>query len=133
MILSTPSPSDRVNRTPTADDGPARFHHLHGSVPLGPCHELRITTQAARGADRPARLVIRPWREANGRWWPVAHDQGVTVDAGDMLALSRAVANAVLFLRRDADPPTTRSDAARVRNAARSTLSREGRGRMFGP
>jgi hypothetical protein len=102
MIAPTPSPSSRVDRTSSADDGPARFHHLHGSISLGPCHELRITTQAARGDDRPARLVIRPWHEANGRWWPVAHDQGVTVDARDMLALSRSVANAVLFLRSNA-------------------------------
>jgi len=102
MIAPTPSPSSRVDRTSSADDGPARFHHLHGSISLVPCHELRITTQAARGDDRPARLVIRPWHEANGRWWPVAHDQGVTVDARDMLALSRSVANAVLFLRSNA-------------------------------
>ena len=117
MTAPTPSPPSQVDRTASADDGPARFHHLHGSIPLGPGQELRITTQTARGDDRPARLVIRPWRETNGRWWPVAHDQGVTVEARDVLALSRATANAVLFLRRDADPPTTTSGAARVRDA----------------
>jgi len=94
-----PSPSGRVDPKPSADDGPARFHHLHGSIPLGPGNELRITTQTARGDDRPARLVIRPWREKNGNWWPVAHDEGVTVGAMDAIALSRAVANAVLSLR----------------------------------
>ena len=99
MIAPTPSPSGQADRTPSTDNGPARFHRLHGSVPLGLGRELRITTQAARGIDRPARLVIRPWREKNGNWWPVAQDEGVTVEARDLLAFSRAVANAVLSLR----------------------------------
>jgi hypothetical protein len=113
--VPTSSPSGHVDPKPSADDGPARFHHLHGSIPLGPGQELRITTQAARGDDRPARLVIRPWREAKGRWWPVAHDQGITVDARDMLALSRAVANAVLFLRCGAHPSAGESGAPHAR------------------
>ena len=59
--------------------------------------------------------MIRPWRENNGNWWPVAHDEGVTVEASDALAFSRAVANAVLSLRCGADPSAARSGALQTR------------------
>jgi hypothetical protein len=31
--------------------GPARFHRLHGSIPIGRDTELRITTQGAREGE----------------------------------------------------------------------------------
>jgi len=88
----------------TPDRGPARFHHLHGAIPIGRATELRITTQAASDG-RPARLVIRAWQERpEGAWWPDARSPGVWVPAGDVQAFAEAVTEAARYLNSEAKP-----------------------------
>jgi len=81
---------------PPSDRGPARFHTLHGSIPIGRDTELRITSQGAREGGRPPRVVIRIWgQRRNGVWWPLKREPGVTIDADRAEEFGRAVAAAV--------------------------------------
>jgi len=93
-----------VSGRDSGDRGPARFHQLHGAIPIGHGAELRITTQDAFDGQ-PPRLVIRTWRQKrDATWWPEIHLPGVWIQAGDVQAFAKAVAEAAQHLAGEAKP-----------------------------
>ena len=96
----TPAPASRPASRPEHDPGPSLHHKLAGGFPLGPGVEMRITWQPARDADRPARLMMRPWRQhvEDGSWWPISDKPGIVVSAKDARAFGAAVAAACAAL-----------------------------------
>jgi hypothetical protein len=61
---------------------------------------MRITWQGARDADRPARIMVRLWRQhvEDNTWWTDGARPGVTITAKDARAFLAAVAAAVTAL-----------------------------------
>jgi hypothetical protein len=88
------------------DIGPAVNHRVHARIVLSPSTELRITSQRARGGDRPqpARICIRLWRfnsETNS-WWPIRSEPGAWVAHADAKAFVDGVQAARAHLERHA-------------------------------
>ena len=77
------------------DSGPASQHQLHGKIALGWYSELRITTQAAKGGDRPQppRICVRLWyyNHQTRSWWPHRSEPGVSVVAQNARAFLEGV------------------------------------------
>ena len=93
------TPAPRPAPRPAHDPGPSVHHKLAGAIPLGPGVEMRITWQGARGPDRPARILVRLWRQhEDGTWWTFPDRPGVTISAKDVRAFGEAVAAAVAAL-----------------------------------
>jgi hypothetical protein len=102
--MSEPTPTRTPAPRPSTPLGPEASHRLHGAISIKNTSELRITTQPALDARRPARMVIRRWYLGDdGRWWPVPSTSDCWVLHGeDAQAFARAVAEAAAALASEA-------------------------------
>jgi hypothetical protein len=89
--------------TKPIDPGPSAQHRLHGTIPIMPVCELRVTSQPRRDRIEGARLVIRLWylRQDSGTWWPSKREGGVFVLAKNARAFLAAVTAAVEAIEQD--------------------------------
>ena len=89
--------------TKPVDPGPSAQHRLHGTIPIMPVCQLRVTSQPRRDRIEGARLVIRLWylRQDSGTWWPSKKEGGIFVLAKNARAFLAAVTAAVAALEAD--------------------------------
>lgn len=104
MAAFLPEPAPEPAAKP--DIGPASSHRVHGRIVISPSVELRISTQPARGGDRPqpARICIRLWRyNAETRsWWPIRSEPGIWITHPNAKPLVDAMQAARAHLERHA-------------------------------
>lgn len=93
------APAPQSKPRPASDPGPEAGHRLHGAIAIKNDSELRVTTQPAIDARRPARMIVRRWYLGDdGRWWPSPANDCWILHGEDAQAFARAVAEAAAHL-----------------------------------